>query len=66
MMGFHAQIGARVRTSEALEVASSLFSEGIEKYDKSEHAARAHAPLRHLTLRRAGPSAKRSRRRKWS
>ena len=35
--GFHAQLGARVRTSEALDVASSLFFDGLEHFSAGAH-----------------------------
>ena len=35
--GFHAQLGARVRTSDALDVASSLFFDGLEHFSAGAH-----------------------------
>ena len=35
-MPFHAQLGSRVRTSEAVDVASSLFFEGIELFGSGQ------------------------------
>lgn len=36
MTNFHAQLGERVRTRDALRVASSFFSDGLEKFKAGE------------------------------
>ena len=36
MKAFHAQLGERVRTQDALRVASSFFSDGLEKFKAGE------------------------------
>ena len=36
MTHFHAQLGERVRTRDALRVASSFFSDGLEKFKAGE------------------------------
>ena len=36
MRAFHAQLGERVRTQDALRVASSFFSDGLEKFKAGE------------------------------
>lgn len=35
--GFHATLGDRVRTRDALQIASSLFYDGIERFDSGEN-----------------------------
>jgi len=38
-MAFHAQVGKSVRTADALQIASSLFYEGIESFDCKKYTS---------------------------
>jgi hypothetical protein len=38
-MAFHAQVGRSVRTADALQIASSLFDEGIESFDGKRYTS---------------------------